>query len=226
MKINMITDIKGVLNTYTKLKKNFKVRQSVNYSEIITKGGQRLMCNHNTKFQKGLFLFSMVKREVLKYIKEHGYIEPMDALPTNCKNEFWDEENKRVGMDMNNAYWTIAKLKGYISDNTYNKGLENDDFKAIRLSALSTLGKAKSYKVYEDGEYVRNELLNGNEELEKVYLDIRYSTYGIMHEIAQRLGDDFCEWKTDCIFFKDTKKNRKMVKTMIEDYGIECKIEK
>jgi hypothetical protein len=46
-----------------------------------------------------------------------------------------------------------------------------------------------------------------------------------MQEIAQELGDDFCCWKTDCIFFHDTEKNREMVREMIEDYGLECKLE-
>lgn len=222
----IVKNLDEVIKTYSDLKKNFKVRSSVNFSELITSSGSKIICNQNNKFQKGLYLFAMVKRDILLYIKEYGVITPFDELPVNCINEKFSKKKKIVGMDINNAYWSIANLKGYIRENTYNKGLSNPDFKPVRLSALSSLGKPKVYKVYEDGEYTKNELLKGNKELENFYLDIRFSTYGVMREIALKLGEDFQSWKTDCIFFYDTKENRKLVKTMFEDYGLECKIEK
>ena len=88
------------------------------------------------------------------------------------------------------------------------------------------LGKSKVYKVYVNGEYVNDEVKNYSETLQLIYKDIRYSTYGILYEISEILQNDFYCWKTDCIFFKDTKKNRKIVKNHIENYGLTCKIEK
>ena len=59
----------------------------------------------------------------------------------------------------------------------------------------------------------------------EIYKDIRFSTYGVMNEIAEELGNDFCCWKTDCIFFTDTDENREKVKGIIEEYQLTCKIE-
>jgi hypothetical protein len=87
------------------------------------------------------------------------------------------------------------------------------------------LGKSRIYNVYEDGEHTADQEMRANESLQNVYLDIRYSTYGVMLEIAEELGNDFCCWKTDCIFFYDTQENRKKVQDIIESYGLECKIE-
>ena len=126
---------------------------------------------------------------------------------------------------MDNAYWTMAYLKGYISENTYTKGLEKKDLKPIRLSALSTLGKGKTYKVYKEGEYECDEIVKGNKELENFYLDIRYTTYGVLLEIANELGDDFYCWKTDCIFFTDTKENIELVRNRLDEFGLTSKIE-
>jgi len=209
-----------------KLKKNFKVRKSANYKEIITNNGNsKVIFNDGNKFKGGLFLFNMVKNDINNYITENGYITHYDQLPVNCVNENFDKEYKIIGVDINNAYWSIAFLKGYISENTYIKGLTKKEYKSIRLSALSSLGKSRTYEVYEQGKHVRNELKVANDELQNFYFDIRYSTYGVMYEVANQLGNDFHSWKTDCINFKDTISNRKKVIKLINDYGLECKIE-
>jgi len=174
----------------------------------------------------GLFLFMMVKRDVEKFIKEFGEVEPHSELPVNYYNQQYDQSQKTIGIDINNAYWSVAYLKNYITKKTYLRGLEEKEYKPIRLSALSSLGKARVWKVYEDGKYARNELSQGDQSLENVYLDIRYTTYAVMKEIADGLGNDFYCWKTDCVFFKDTKENKQLVITLLDGYGLEHKIEK
>lgn len=217
---------KDYLNHLIRLKKDFKIRESVNYAEIVGSDGEKVISTKNNQFLKGLYLFAMVKRDIQRYIDENGYITPYDELPVNYTSDIFDLDNKKVvGMDMDNAYWTIAYLKGYISENTYNKGLEKKEFKPIRLSALSTLGKGKTYKVYKSGEYKFDEIAKANKELENFYLDIRYSTYGVLLEIANELGDDFHSWKTDCIFFNDTKDNISLVRKRLDEFGINSKIE-
>lgn len=222
----IVKDIGFYIDSFQQDGKSFKVRQSKNYTEIITSSGKRIISNTNNKFQKGLFLFMMVRRDIEKYIKNNGFIEPHPKLPVNYQNPHYKEDTKTIGIDINNAYWSVACLKGFISNKTYKRGLEDDEFKPIRLSALSSLGKPRMYKVYKDGEHTENEIVEGNQELENFYLDIRFSTYGIMQKIAEALGEDFKNWKTDCIFFKDTKENKLLVKTMLDSYGLEHKIEK
>lgn len=213
------------LTNYVELKKDFKVRKSNNYVEIVTSSGQRIFYNKTEKFKGGLYLFGMVKRDVLKYIAENGEVEPYDELPVNHSNQDYDYENETIGIDINNAYWSVAYLKGYISKSTYKKGIAKDNLKTIRLSSLSSLGKKRIYNVYKEGIHMHDEEHKGDMTLQKVYLDIRYSTYGVMLEIAKELGEDFCCWRTDCIFFHDTEQNQQLVRDIIEGYGLECKIE-
>jgi len=221
----IIKDIKPFIEMYKGLGKNFKVRESVNYCEIITSTNDKIYHNKNDKFGGGLYLFKMVNNDVNKYLEEYGEVEPYDELPVNFSNRDYDYEKKIVGIDINNAYWSVAHLKGYISDKTYKKGIAKDDLKQIRLSTLSSLGKVRVYKVFTNGVYSHDEALNGNSRLQNVYLDIRYSTYGVMLEIARELKDDFCCWKTDCIFFHDTENNRTIATEIIESYGLEWKVE-
>jgi hypothetical protein len=216
----------SLIENYITLKKSFKVRKSPNIIEIVTSSGQKIYEHRNERFKEGLYLFNMVKRDIEAYLSENGYIEPYDELPVNYSNKEFDYDNKVVGMDINNAYWSVAYLKGYISKKTYERGLEQKDgMKSIRLSCLSTLGKARLYEVYEDGKLIGEEAVNNDEQLQAIYKDIRFSTYGVMNEIANDLENDFCCWKTDCVFFKDTTNNRVKVKEIIESYGLSCKVE-
>jgi hypothetical protein len=222
-----IQNSKSFIETYIHLKKSFKVRSSMNITEIVTSTGQKIYEHKNQRFKEGLYLFGMVKRDVLNYIAENGSIEPYMELPVNYANQKFDYDNNVIGLDIDNAYWSVAKLKGYITKKTYDKGLEQKDgMKSIRLSCLSTLGKSRVYNVYEDGIYIGDEKVKEDTELQDIYNDVRFSTYGVMLEISELLGEDFCCWKTDCIFFKDTIENRDKAKTIIESYGLNCKIEK
>lgn len=221
-----IQSTKSFLENYIYLKKSFKVRSSPNIIEIVTSTGQKIYEHKNERFKEGLYLFGMVKRDVLNYIAENGSIEPYMELPVNYSNKNFDYSNNLIGLDIDNAYWSVAKLKGYITKKTYDKGLEQKDgMKSIRLSCLSTLGKSRVYNVYEDGVYVGDEKVKEDTDLQNIYNDVRYSTYGVMLEISELLGEDFCSWKTDCIFFKDTIENRDKAKMIIESYGLNCKIE-
>lgn len=221
----IVNNIDQLIDNYKQLKKSFKVRESANYIELITSTGQKIYQNKSKRFTGGLYLFGMVKKDIKNYLEEHGEVEPFEELPVNYINTKFDYEKDVIGMDINNAYWHVALLKGYITETTYEKGLEKEGLKSIRLASLSSLGKSRVYNVYENGEHKLDEKVKTNDSLQNVYLDIRYSTYGVMREIARELGDDFCSWKTDCVFFHDTKLNRDNVRSIIESYGLECKIE-
>jgi hypothetical protein len=222
----IVNNINELIENYKQLKKSFKVRHSANYIELVTSTGQKIYQNKSKRFQGGLYLFYMVRKDVEFYLEKNGEVEPYRELPVNYVNKDFDYSKDTIGMDINNAYWSVALLKGYITQNTYEKGLEDKQgMKSIRLASLSSLGKSRIYNVYEDGEHISDEQVNKNERLQNVYLDIRYSTYGVMLEIAEELGDDFCSWKTDCVFFHDTFDNREKVRAIIESYGLECKIE-
>ena len=221
----IVNNIDQLIDNYKQLKKSFKVRESANYIELITSTGQKIYQNKSKRFTGGLYLFGMVKKDIKNYLEEHGEVEPFEELPVNYINTKYDYEKDVIGMDINNAYWHVALLKGYITQTTYEKGLEKEGLKSIRLASLSSLGKSRVYNVYENGEHKNDEKVKTDDSLQNVYLDIRYSTYGVMREIARELGDDFCSWKTDCVFFHDTFQNREKVREIIESYGLECKIE-
>jgi hypothetical protein len=100
---------------------------------------------------------------------------------------------------------------GVISEKTYNKGL-NDDFKAVRLASLSTMGANKKYQKMKNGKLLDEyKIVYGDDALKDVYKLIRLTCYKYMNQVKKLLGKDFLCYKTDCIYYIDTQYNRDIV---------------
>lgn len=167
-----------------------------------------------TNFKRGMFLFGMVRRDAKLFIKS----KPNFKLPNKHAqieyNKIVDFEifGKVTGTDLNHAYWRIAFNLGVITPKTYAKGLD-DRFKSVRLAALSTLGSDKKYQKIEGGKITHETLIiKGEEDLQRVYKLIRLTCYKYMYQVKRLLGKDFLCYKTDAIYYIDSKQNRQIVR--------------
>ena len=222
--------IKGsYLRTLKKLqkgKKNFLVREGTDCCEVII---DKVCYVYSTSSRfpiNKLFLFKMVKRDALQFLEAHEGVFAPDEYPTAHYNEdFEDDKGTIVGFDINHAYWRIAYNLGIISEKTYRRGL-GSDCKAVRLAALSTLGRKKAFKKYEKGEALKEFVITQEqqENLQLLYTIIRFSCFEMMFEASKILGNDFDAWKTDCIYFRDTEKNRKAMDEFFTMKGCTYKI--
>ncbi len=191
-------------------------------------------------FRKGFFLFNMVRVNAMTYVEANkGVIPEIKEYPVNFANYEFDIDNKKlVGIDLTAAYWFVAYNLGVITEKTFERGLEHvkveyngevkkgDLLKAQRLSALSVLGKSKTYYKITNGEKTKEKVtVGGHEGLDKTYRLIRHTCYFHMNAVMELLGmDEFCCWKTDAIFFHDTPKNRKIVMQYFDSVNLEYKL--
>ncbi len=171
-------------------------------------------------FKKGMFLFGLVRADAKKFLEIHDNIR----LPKKYAQIEYAENIKSMkkvtGTDLNHAYWRIAYNIGVISENTYFRGL-NDAFKSVRLAALSTLGANKRYQKIVDGELTDEfYIVEGDNNMQNVYRLIRYTCYKYMNEVKNLLGKEFLAYKTDCIYYIDTAKNRKLVNDFFDKKGL------
>jgi hypothetical protein len=185
-----------------------------NYSYIIpcmTKKNQ-------ISFKKGMFLFGMVRKDANNYLKNYEIRLPKKYGQIEYNNkDLEDIDVKVTGTDLNHAYWRIAFNLGIISDRTYEKGL-NDNFKSVRLAALSTLGGRKKYQKIINGEITDEYyVIEGDEDLRKIYTLIRYTCYRYMTQVRRMLGSDFLCYKTDCIYYIDSTENRAKVRNFFKE---------
>jgi len=175
-------------------------------------------------FKKGMFLFGMVRKDARAYLKNNKIKLPKKYPQIEYNGSFNpDLFGKVTGTDLNHAYWRIAFNTGIISEKTYIKGLD-DRFKSVRLAALSTLGADKKYRIIKNGEITNDlKIIEGDIQLQQIYKFIRYTCYRYMNQVKKILGTDFLCYKTDAIYYMDTKENRKKVRDFFKQKDLTMK---
>ena len=113
----------------------------------------------------------------------------------------------------NNINNRVIKQQGY---NNYKILYKTNN---IKLASIFELQLQNKYNFKQDNKnyYELITLKKRDPQLQKAYLDIRYSCYNMMHELSVLLGEDFDCWKTDCIYYRDTPKNRELVNDYFEE---------
>lgn len=205
-------------------KKGINYYRKGSYSEeVIWDGRKFLFPSPKKKMADGMWVFRSVNNDVQNYI-DGKKIRAKESIPVN----HWNPKNRRArfkitATDVDHAYWRIAYLQGIITEKTYEKGLLIKD-KALRLAALANLGSAKEYQIIKNGVITDETIiLKYNPILHKVYNNIRFTCFEHMMKLADMLGDDFLCYKTDCIYYRDTEENKKMVQDYLDSVSLQWK---
>jgi hypothetical protein len=214
-----------VLDAMIKAKANGLYRKGSFASQIIW--GNRIFYfqNPDRRFPMNtLHIFRLVKLDCERFLSIKRKIKTEKKLPVNLiRYENYEDAQKVTATDINNAYWTIAYQLGYISDNTYKKGLKTK-LKEVRLSALSSLGIDKRYVKIKKGIVTKEEkIVLGDAELKAIYENIRNTCFKHMMNASKLLGKDFIAYKTDCIYYKDTVANRKIIQSYFHKQELKYK---
>lgn len=205
--------IENFLDKLIRGKGSFVLRKGTEVNELIFDGKLTVFSAGRKNFPPNMiYMFKLVRNDVKRFLKTNPTIQLPPIVEVSKYNFYFDHDRgKLTGTDLNHAFWRIAFIKGYISEKTYERGLD-DKAKALRLATLSTLGTERVYDVYKDGVLVEQKIKRAKDQiLLDVYKDIRYSCYFMMHELSIILGSDFDCYKTDCIYYRDTPENRKKV---------------
>jgi hypothetical protein len=198
------------------------VRNGSECNELLFDNSHYVFPSKNKSFPGDMiYLFNSVRLDVKKYLSENEDVIPVKKVNVSEYNFNYQEKDDLItATDLNHAFWRIAYVKGYIREETYKRGLVSKA-KGLRLACLSVLGREKKFDNYVDGQKVDSVVFKElNEKFRNVYIDIRYSCYYMMYELSLLLGDDFDCWRTDCIYYRDTPANRKLV----QDYFNEKKM--
>jgi hypothetical protein len=190
------------------------VKRGVEIDQIIFGDTHYLYNTPNKNFPRNkIFLFKLVNDDVKKFINENPFIDLPPQQPTQFYNLNYDERFGTItGTDLDHAYWRIAYVKGYISKNTYEHGIKDEKSKTIRLATLGVLGSEQKFERYENGEYIETiTKRKENKAMKLVYRDIRLTCFFLMFQLSLLLGEDFESWNTDCIYYRDSAENRKLV---------------
>jgi hypothetical protein len=201
----------------------FREQDKMNY---IAFGNTVYMHSKSNSFKKGLFLFGLVKKDFDKWLN----LNPQPKFIENYKPTFSAKtinKAKKYSYDINHAYWRIAFLEGYISENTYNHGLRlkdsDENMKQLYCMALSVQGSSKTLEGYIGEKKTGNKLVIQKNPIHKeIYSDIRNRTYQIMDQLAYELGADFIDYNVDCISFTNAK-NKPKVEQYLKSHNLTFK---
>jgi len=216
----------ALVNKIMKLKENALVREG-DFSKIIVWDKVSFNFTKTDKgssFRKSVYLFGVVRKEAKLWLKKNPNFKLPTQYPVNVYNEHYKHIKEELSAtDLDHAYWRIAYLLGIITPKTYERAL-NPDFKVVRLAALSTLGAGKEFRVIEGGKMTEKLVKVGEQpDLQKVYKLIRYTCYDYMQQCANLLGDEFIAYRTDAIYYRDSKENRALVSKFFKDNNLKYK---
>lgn len=216
VKCGNIHQFDSFLKAYEKSKSSFKVISYGTTKKILYGKNKFLFSGiKGEKKPMGLHLIGMVKRDIDKLISEN-----QDAIPKipkkkpnltqiNVKNiEWFGIGVQALSIDINHCYWRTAYLLGFITDETYYKGIERQEYKDGRLIAIGTLGKMLSVSKYENGlkvaDYIddRDYLKYGG-----FFWAVLEKVYELMLDLQMTLKEDFLMFITDCVVIDESKRD-------------------
>lgn len=204
-------------------KLSFSVRRASECTEILLDDKHIVFASQNIFPKKKIYLFNSVKQQTTKWLKNNSVFLPEELNSIKYNYDYDTDEGTMCGTDLNHAYWRIAYLYGMINEKTYIAGLDTE-CKALRLATLSVLGREKKFDNYENGVMKKSYVYQKeNVDLKNVFKFIRLTCFSFMKEASDLLGDDFFAWKTDCIYYRESLKNIKMVQEYFDQYNLTYK---
>jgi hypothetical protein len=219
----------SLIKLLEKNKRDFLIRETPFLHSIIYDGKEITFTKKNNMFPPNLlWIFKSVRHEAekhaIKVIQGEAIFEMPNKYPVNLTNNFYDDNIGIItGTDIKSAYWTIARNMGVISNELYVKA-NKDEHKVVRLAALAILGRNMLYRKYSHGSKETEPIIvEGEKILKDFYKAIRYTCYQHMDTLAKMLGNDFDAYRTDCIYYRDTEANRKLVYDYLDHYGFNYK---
>ena len=216
---NVDTYVNDLINK----KLSFSVRRASECTEVLLDDKYMVFASQTNFPKKKIYLFNNVKQQVIRWLSKNQVTMPPNHHSIKYNYDYDTDDGVMCGTDLNHAYWRIAYLYGMISEKTYIGGLDTD-CKALRLATLSVLGREKTFTRYEKGKNVETYVHQAeNVDLKNVFKFIRLTCFNYMKEASDLLGEDFFAWKTDCIYYRESLKNIKMVQDYFDQYNLTYK---
>jgi len=183
----------------------------------------------------GTHLISMVKKDIDKLIdgvynevtgEYENKVKPPNIPDKKPYLTFIHHRNldwfgtgqEALAIDINHCYWRTIFLLGRITPETYQKGIEKNEYKDGRLIAVGTLGKILTVRKYKAGvkveEYVddRDYLRYGG-----FFWEVICKVYALLIDLWQTLKEDFLMFLTDCVVIDASK--RDLAVQIMEKHG-------
>jgi hypothetical protein len=156
---------------------------------------------------RGHHLSKMFMRDIDKWletnkppVKDANYMEQMFHL--DAIEEVIGEAVMMV--DINDCYWRTAYLLGYITEETYIKGLRHKDWKVGRNACIGSLCKSRTILPYKNGvaDRINRTIVLPRLEYQHIRNHIIGHIFNLFNTMFQQMGYTFYMFLTDCVVFR------------------------
>jgi len=112
-----------------------------------------------------------------------------------------------VMIDINDCYWRTALLLGYITEETYIKGLRSKSWKLGRNACIGSLAKTTISVPFKKGIADRRNrrITHPKLEYQLIRNHIIGHVYNIFNDLFKQMGDTFYMFLTDCLVTRYTR---------------------
>ena len=205
---------------------DFRIESCGNVERLLYGGKEFMYIDTQAVGGNGHHLTRIFKSDIDKWLAVNA--ESMPRWDKNyCEQMFNINAIERnigvplVLVDINDCYWRTAFLLGYITEQTYIKGLRQRDWKIGRNACIGGLAKTSVVSVYRAGKVSVRNVIRPKEE----YQYVRNHIIGHVHKIFSRLfgqmGNAFFMMLTDCLV--TTYGNLKYVQSELKAEGYKSK---
>jgi len=107
-------------------------------------------------------------------------------------------------VDIDNCYWRTAFLLGYITEETYIKGLRNKNWKIGRNACIGSLCKSKTVLPFKAGvpDKKNRRVILPRAEYQHIRNHIIGHIFNLFNTMFQQMGYTFYMFLTDCVVFR------------------------
>lgn len=136
------------------------------------------------------------------------YGDSLAAYPQNYQEQIFNINSiegcigeQLVMIDINDCYWMTARRLGYITEQTFIKGLKLKQWKIGRNACIGSLAKTTVITPFIDGvaSRLRRQVLRPDPKRQYIRNHIIGEVYELFTQIISEIQDDFFMFLTDCI---------------------------
>ena len=177
---------------------------------------------------QGHHLNRIWKKDLNAWLEEYG--ADMPRYNNDYKEQFFQlgAIERSIGevnvlIDIDNCYWRTSFLLGYITQETYIKGLKKKEWKVGRNACVGSCVKSKVRVPYVKGkrDLSRRERILAPIEYHYVRNHIIGHIYRLFYQLFEELGENFYMFLTDCVV--TNYKNKARVEQFFTKHGYETK---
>lgn len=175
---------------------------------------------------KGHHLNLLFRKDVESWLEKNA--ETMPKWDNNYKEQMFNLNaieshlgEPLVMVDINDCYWRTAYLLGYITEQTYVKGLKRKEWKIGRNACIGGLARTSVIIDYVDGKVKSRRVVRPQAELQFVRNHIIGHIHSIFNRLFNQMGNSFFMFLTDCLV--TTYQHLKYVEDELKGCGYKVK---